>query len=86
MQVIVGQELHLIDVSAFIRSFMEDGNFSAEQLGPVSLILMVCVFVIVGYVLIYIPLQSAFRFVKEEEKNSKDAEKKEEKKEKNEDG
>ena len=56
-------------------------KLSAEQLGPLSLILMVCVFVIVGYVLIYIPLQSAVRFVKEEEKNGKDVEKKEEKKE-----
>jgi len=56
-------------------------KLSAEQIGPVSLVLMVCVFAVVGYVLVYIPFKSAVRFSKEEEKNGKDTKKKEEKEE-----
>lgn len=36
LQAGVGTELYLIDVSAFIRSFEEDGNFSVEQLNRLS--------------------------------------------------
>ena len=36
LQATVGSELHFIDVSAFIRSFEEDGNFSVEQLNRLS--------------------------------------------------
>jgi WD40 repeat protein len=36
LQAAVGMELHMIDVSAFIRSFEEDGNFSLEQLNRLS--------------------------------------------------
>ena len=32
----VGKELHIIDVTSFIRSFEEDGNFSLEQLNRLS--------------------------------------------------
>ncbi|MFH1435042.1 MAG: oligopeptide transporter, OPT family [Pseudomonadota bacterium] len=59
-------------------------KLSAEQLGPVSLILMASVFVVVGYVLIYLPFKSAVRFSGEEEKSGKDTDKEEKKKEKKE--
>ena len=36
LQAVVDETLHLIDVSAFIRSFEEDGNFSLEQLNRLS--------------------------------------------------
>eukprot|EP01046_Picozoa_sp_COSAG06_P017165 COSAG06_NODE_1157_length_10466_cov_3.303752_2_plen_1487_part_00 len=36
LQAAVGTELHLIDVSAFVRNFEEDGSFSSEQLNRLS--------------------------------------------------
>jgi ankyrin repeat protein len=36
MQAVVGSQLCLIDVSAFIRCFEQDGNFSLEQLNRLS--------------------------------------------------
>jgi hypothetical protein len=36
LQAAVDDQLYLIDVSAFIRSFNEDGNFSLEQLNRLS--------------------------------------------------
>ena len=36
LQAAIGHELHLINITAFIRSFEEDGNFSVQQLRPLS--------------------------------------------------
>ena len=36
LQAVVGSQLYLIDVSAFIRTFEQDGNFSLEQLNRLS--------------------------------------------------
>jgi hypothetical protein len=36
LQAVVDSQLYLIDVSAFIRAFNEDGNFSVEQLNRLS--------------------------------------------------
>ena len=36
LQAAIGHQLHLINITAFIRSFEEDGNFSVQQLRPLS--------------------------------------------------